>query len=268
VLVVLLAPGKRWIKSLPPNGTQDLRLVKITNGKSQSQSQSEVTGYRTTVAGREDVVATIIAEEMGNSMDPQHRRCPRSLQLPGASEQLQRRVDAVLLHCHDPLFVHSADLRWRQHHSMSLLTMQPAMMFVNGSDQSMLHAARSVDRFLAAHSVLDIAWEPMDEHEPQVWVLIPRPLGMPGHMFAALDAMQWRHPLVSNDMSFKQPKCVGKQCVQGCEHTKLAGISASGYSADAFNIFNKLREGFMRNLPVQAFPTTLGARTVPPRKCA
>ena len=229
------------------------------------------------------------------------RTCPppRSLQLPGASPELQRHVDHVLLHCHDPLIIPSRDLKWKHYRSLSLLLLQPAILFVNGSDQSsatgagsesdsdggdkaMLRAAKSVDRFLAAHSVLDVVWEPMTPAEPQVWILMPRPLGMPGHLFAAMDALQWRHPLVTHthghaasaqDMRVPLhstkggPGGAGEGAAGGgapCQHTKLAGITGSGYSADAFNIYNTLRDGFMRNLPVQAFPSTLSKRSTKP----
>ena len=58
-----------------------------------------------------------------------------------------------------------------------------------------------------------------------------------------------------------------KHCEQqGCANTKLAGITGSGYSADSYHLYNVLREGFMRNLPVQAFPSTLGIRSTPPSK--
>jgi hypothetical protein len=147
--------------------------------------------------------------------------------------------------------------------------MKPDVMFVDGTDQSMLEAAKSVDEFLAPHSVLDVVWEPIHVNEPQYWILMPRPLGMPGHLFAMLDLLQWNHSLVTSDAAFKDPSrfnCSGRECIHGCEHTALAGISGSGYSADAFNIYNVLRVGFMRNIPMQAFPSTLGIRTSPPCK--
>jgi hypothetical protein len=256
-LIVLLTPGKRWVKNMRENTTQDLRLVHIRSGK------TDVVGYKNNIQGQENVVARI------TNFPETTRLCPSSLVLPDATQALQSKVDHVLRHCQDPLFIRSRQLKWRRHHSLNLLLLQPSILFVDGSDQPLQQAAKSVDLFLAAHSVLDVAWEPMSEDEPQYWVLMPRPLGMPGHLFAAMDAVQWSHPLVIEDASVRQrgrPSCAGQQCVAGCKHTKLAGITGSGYSADAFNIYEVLRQAFMRNLPVQAFPSTLGKRSTPPSR--
>lgn len=185
-LHLLLTPGKKWIKDLSPNTTQDLLL------KSVKQGNTDLLGYKHSIPGKEDVVAKIVAASESMNV------CPPNLQLPGATRALQDRLDKVLQHCQNPLIIPSRDLKWKQFQSLSLLLLQPAMLIVTGTDQPMHRAAKSVDRFLAAHSVLDIVWEPLTLDEPQYWVLIPRPLGMPGHMFAAMDALQWRHPLVGD----------------------------------------------------------------------
>ena len=257
VLHILLIPGKKWIKEWNPHLSQPLVLESILCHHRPNQLNS--TSTNTNDALQNIRIGNIISE---------YTNCPK-ITLPGASVELQAKVSSVLHHCQNPMISKSRSLNWKRHHSLALLMMQPAVMFVDGSDQTMLQAAKSVDRFLAAHSVLDIVWEPMKETDPQYWILMPRPLGMPGHLFALLDLMQWRHRLVSGDQFLKDSSrvsCSGKDCVPGCKHTQLAGISGSGYSADAFNIYNVLRVGFMQNLPVQAFPSTLGKRSIPPSK--
>ena len=96
-------------------------------------------------------------------------------------------------------------------------------MFINGEDQTMATAADKVDSFLAAHGVLDIAWEPFDESEPQWWILMPRPPGLPGHLFALIDTLQWRHPSVQYAESrfSKNKNCRWNDydCVPGCPNT-------------------------------------------------
>ena len=235
VLYLLLTPGKRWIKNLTLDRPQPLVVESIHCQHPPKKNTSVLSNNKFNGT----VVGNIIAER---------KNCPSSLLLPGASKELQTKINDVLQHCQDPMFIRSGDLDWKKHHSLSLLMMQPAVMFVDGTDQTMLQAANSVDQFLAPHSVLEVVWEPMSEDEPQFWLLMPRPLGMPGHMFAMLDELQWHHPFVTSDPSFEDPgrfSCLGRDCVPGCERTQLAGISGSGYSADAFNVYNVLREGFM-----------------------
>lgn len=86
--------------------------------------------------------------------------CPPPLILPGASAKLQQLVSKVLYECQDPTIVRAESLAWRKYSSHKLLLMRPAMMIVNGSAMTVRGAAARVDSFLAAHSVLSIAWEP------------------------------------------------------------------------------------------------------------
>lgn len=255
-LYIILTPGKKWIKEAT-EVSQPLVLTSILCPDPPVAQQIN-----------SSLPSTFSATVVGNIILKQNK-CPKSLTLPDASVDLQNKVNSVLHHCQDPLIIRSRDLNWKHYHSLSLLMIQPDIIFVDGSDQKMLRAANSVDRFLAAHSVLDIVWEPLREHEPQYWLLMPRPLGMPGHLFAMLDQLQWKHPLITGDELWKastRVNCTGRDCIPGCKHTQLAGISGSGYSADAFNIYNVLRTGFMSNLPMQAFPSTLGKRSIPPSR--
>jgi len=130
--------------------------------------------------------------------------------------------------------------------------------------------------------------------EPRYWVLLPYPHGMPGHLFTLLDTLQWRHSVVKRDLTrFRDIKSAATarndetngfcsttrgehsmmtkkaaqdeySCPLGCPGTKLVGITASGYGADAYNIYSRLRDGLLLDLPIQAFPTVLGARDTQP----
>ena len=149
----------------------------------------------------------------------------------------------------------------------------------------------------------------MMAQEPRYWILLPHPPGMPGHLFALLDWLQWRHPTVQQDLQRLQyqyqqrsstvadpsqsttksvpssaitststsrrkhfchlaPDAAADEyaCPLGCPQTKLIGSTASGYGADAYNIYSKLRDGLLHNNPIQAFPTVLGPRLSPPCK--
>lgn len=80
--------------------------------------------------------------------------------LPGSTIQLQQFVTKVVTECQDPLVVRAEHLQWRLFSSTKLLLMQPAILIVDGTGQSLDTAASMVDAFLGAHAVLSIAWEP------------------------------------------------------------------------------------------------------------
>ena len=141
--------------------------------------------------------------------------CPKVPALPGAGERVTELVSRALAECRAPRVVKSSRLDWRRVSSLSLLTLEPPVLLVDGSDQSLEAAARSVDVFLGPHSVLEVVWEPYSESEPRWWVLVPRPQGMPGHLFAMIDALQWHHPFVAAAERYRaQPLC--NETLPGC----------------------------------------------------
>jgi hypothetical protein len=83
--------------------------------------------------------------------------------LPGASTKLQVLVTKVLKDCQDPLILKSQKLNWKRYSSPDLLLLQPPMVIIDGREQRVEEAAAAVDAFLAAHSVLSIAWEPYND---------------------------------------------------------------------------------------------------------
>jgi hypothetical protein len=83
--------------------------------------------------------------------------------LPGASTKLQVLVTKVLKDCQDPLILKSQKLNWKRYSSLDLLLLQPPMVIIDGREQRVEEAAAAVDAFLAAHSVLSIAWEPYND---------------------------------------------------------------------------------------------------------
>jgi hypothetical protein len=256
-LHVLLNQGKLWVKNMEINTTQDLRLINVRYGN------KDLHGYKSSIKGHEDVVARVFNYPETTPV------CPKELILPGASAKLQQHVNDVLHYCQAPLILNYQYhfLKRRQFHTIDLLTLQPNVIFFNATGQDLQHVSKAVDRFLGAHSVLDVVWEPFNPGDPPFWILMPRPLGMPGHLFGMLDALQWRSDSIVRDKSFipgPLGKCSNPKTCIGCAQTKLAGITGSGYSADAFNVFSVLRDGFMRNHPVQAYPSTLGIRSTPP----
>jgi hypothetical protein len=141
--------------------------------------------------------------------------CPRDLKLPGASEELQTLLDTVMRDCQMPRIVHSKRLDWKRVSPFSLMSLQPPMLLVDGSDNTLDGAGKMVDAFLSAHGAMEVVWEPYSPSEPKWWVLVPRPAGMPGHLFAMMDAIQWTHPFVAEAELYKsQPLC--NETLSGC----------------------------------------------------
>ena len=112
--------------------------------------------------------------------------CPTITNLPGASPALLSHVTAILKACQGFKSYPSKRLKRRQFSSLALLELDPPLFLVDGSDQTREAAAKSVDTFLAAHAVLEVAWEPVYPSEPSWWVLVPRPKGMPGVLQTAM----------------------------------------------------------------------------------
>lgn len=91
-----------------------------------------------------------------------------------------RYVTDILSACQGFKAHSSKRLKRRMWSSAMLLELEPPLFLVDGSDQSREAAAKSVDAFLSAHAVLEVAWEPVYDSDPSWWVLVPRPKGMPG----------------------------------------------------------------------------------------
>lgn len=146
-------------------------------------------------------------------------------------------------------------------------------MLVDGSDQSQDRAGSAVDSFLSAHAVLEVAWEPIYPNEPSWWILMPRAKGMPGHLFAMIDALQWQHPMVAKAEEYHhksnrdctRDKQGVEHCVPGCPGTLTKRFIASGYNADTEWVTLPLRKALTLNIPYQVSPVRLGIRGVPPK---
>jgi hypothetical protein len=193
--------------------------------------------------------------------------CPEIADLPQATPELMTMLKTILKDCQIPRIIKSKKLDWRRVSSINLLSMQPPLLLIDASDQPLADAAASVDAFLAAHSVMHIAWEPFAESESKWWVLVPYPAGMPGHFFAMFDTLQWSHPSVMQAAIYNaQPLCnvTVQGCVPGCPKTKIRGITGSGWGADTGHIVESSRRFFVDFEPMQAAPFKLGYRVTPP----
>eukprot|EP01041_Mallomonas_annulata_P013189 gene13189-27896_t len=259
------------------NNTYETINLKLLKGKSWANedmaSVAPVPLFITAVyviANNKFEKSSLDAVQVATIVKPR-RNCPKIPKLPGASNSLMKYLTDILTDCEGLKVYQSKKLNRRHHNSIHLLDMEPRLLLVDGSDQSLSQAAKAVDHFLAAHSVLDIAWEPLDRTEPSWWVLVPRPPGMPGHLFAMIDTVQWRHPLVNRAENYYRTHrnvSTDKQgilhWVPGCPGTLLKRFFASGYNADTGTVTGGLRKAMYLNIPFQAAPIRLGYRGPPP----
>lgn len=251
-----LLKGKSWGR-LEDHGprTQTIPLY-ITN--------MSIIGDKTKSIDKPIQVATIIKRRSN---------CPTISSLPGAGSTLTKFLTETLSECQGIRVYKSSQLNWKIFNSWTLLYLDPPLFLIDGSDQPTQEVAgAAVDTFLAAHAVLEIAWEPVYPGDPSWWILIPRAKGMPGHLFGSLDYLQWRHTLVAPADKLKlevNRNCTTdkngiRHCIPGCPGTRLKGIIASGYNADAMHLADKLRVALYVNIPFQAAPVRLGQRIIPP----
>lgn len=161
-------------------------------------------------------------------------RCPAPLQLPRVTEGFRKYIDDIFEYCQRPMVVPVGQLVSDKTSSLSLLSLHPPVLFIDARKSKLIKAARIVDRYLSAHSVLDVVWEPVNATEPQWWILMPKPRGMPGHLFALLDVLQWRHPLVASaSTKYAAINDCTKlyACTPGCPKSKVVIVWGSGYIA-------------------------------------
>ena len=261
-----LLPGKRWILERNNSSPIPLYVVNVYVCSDTSSRQEfllvEAAAQANASSSSSSEGWVQIAEVSSKALS-----CPKLPPLPDASPALSSLINSILEACQMPRIIKSKRLDWRKVTSFSLLSLQPPLLFVDGSDQSLSSAAQSVDAFLAAHSVLKIAWEPYNETEPRYWILAPYPQGMPGHLFAMVDTLQWTHPYVADGALLRsQPLCNASYagCVPGCPKTRLMRITGSGWGADTHHVMVAFQRFFMDFTPMQVSPVKLGYRVTPP----
>lgn len=251
VLSLVLYPGKTWIPDLEKHSSHP-----EIHSHSNSNNSLYLNSIRCKDASEShNFEAVLIAKIHKSKM-----RCPHIPTLPNSDKHFMDKISDILKNCQHPRVIQSKHLHWRKFNSLALLQIQPPVIFVDGSDQGFWHAATSVDKFIAAHAVLEVAWEPMNPREPLWWILMPRPWGMPGHFFAILDQLQWKHPYVAHSERFKENVGCNRSitgCVPGCNYTLIKTMTASGYSADIFNTLYSFPRTMLDNVPLQIGPVML-----------
>jgi hypothetical protein len=221
-LLLVNAPDKHWVKNT--GNTSNFMSLFLLNVKYCAKPTGIKLGEMSMV-------------ELANISLSVLPKCPMLSNLPRVDATFQSFIDGILTPCQQPKIIASAQLETKHLSSLSLLYLHPPVLFVDGrGSRNIQDAASLVDKFLASHGVMEVAWEPMEDSDPRWWVLLPRPPGMPGHLFAMIDMLQWRHPFVTSAASRFNGNynCTkDKVCVPGCPGSLIVGAWCSGWGADS-----------------------------------
>ena len=251
VLGLSLMPGKVWIKDL--NSTKELFITDSV----KCSREKDLKSYRPSSSTKTKVRVAIFSEK--------HGRCPTLPPLPDATPEFELFVKDVFSSCANVRVVKSRKLSNHRFTSLQFLSPNLLLLLVDASDQPLSDAALAVDTFLGPHSVLDVVWEPYSKEDPTWFFLVPRPRGMPGHLFAMIDSVQWEHPAVLNHKNHEKGQCVDANtkeakpnCLLGCPDTFIHRVTASGYGADTWHLMLDTRRALAWHDPVQMAPLRMG----------
>ena len=197
--------------------------------------------------------------------------CPQLPLLPGASPELTSAISAALKSCANVRIMKSGHLNAHKVSSFHFLLPNTKLVLIDGHEGEMSDVTKAVDAFMARHSVLKLVWEPYTDSEPRWFVLMPYPRGMPGHLFAMMDTLQWNHHNYQVDKFSALPSCnrssskfaeTNGECGMGCSQTYLSSITGSGFGADSWHLMLDTRRGLFKNAPIQAAPLKFGDKKI------
>jgi hypothetical protein len=229
-LELRLYAGKVWVPDKPVNKAIELQLLSAFACRNGT-SDIEIREYEKSLIH----IAILITRRKSCS-------CPAITDIFDVQRvpvEVSGFLTRILEDCQGPIILKTHMLtRWKLAPHL-ILNLFPSIVLVNGTDDSLQVAVTAMDSFLASHGVLQVVWEPFDEMSPRWWVLIPHQKGIPGHIFALLDLLQWQHPDVRGYGIVSDPACaslsdkntvLNMTCFPGCKNTKLismAGVNIS-----------------------------------------
>lgn len=249
-----LLPGRTWIPELSSISATNFDAPPEKQLHTLVLTQSKYCG----TVGR-PIVRSASAVTFAHVQTSPDHPCPTGLEkLPRVSPEFQAYLTDILRFCQHPRILSLSQLHANRINSISLLYLQPPVLLVDARSATLPRASSAIDAFLASHSVLEVVWEPLEESEPRWWVLMPGPLGLPGHIFAMIDRLQWQHPKVTDAASrFKANfNCTMDRagCTPGCPGTKLVVTWCSGWGADTHRMATELLRSLVDNEPLQIGP--------------
>ena len=245
---LLLVPGRSW---LPRRKSHSYRRK---NKASLVLTRSQYCGEKGRPLERESPSVAIAHVRYSSE-----HNCPKDLSnLPRVRPEFQVYLNDILSHCQRPSVLTLSQLQVKRISSLQLLYLHPPVFIVDARAFNLSRAGMIIDSFLASHSVLEIVWEPLDELEPKWWVMMPRPIGLPGHIFAMIDILQWQHPSVRDTVQkYKANFNCSKEnagCTPGCPNTKVVVTWCSGWGADTNHMAEELLRSLVDNEPLQIGP--------------
>ena len=135
-----------------------------------------------------------------------NRYCPKVPFLPDVSYEFNSYLQNRLSLCVDVIVLNISQLLSFNINSFKLLLPNQPILIIqllqdNEEDNSFFESSKIIDKFLSRHSVLLPIWEPYDKSDPKWVVLMSLPRGMPGHLAAMIDTIQYQHPSITSYIS-------------------------------------------------------------------
>ena len=126
----------------------------------------------------------------------QSQQCPQ-FQFPNTQDDFSNFLTNKLTTCVDVHFLSPDQLAFINYHPLEFLRPNKPIFIINATTSiNLAVAAAQVDDFLGKYSVLHLAWEPYELSDLMYFVLVPLPRGIPGHLAAIVDYIQFNHPVV------------------------------------------------------------------------
>lgn len=199
------------------------------------------------------------------SINAKHIPCPLLI-LPRVSHSFQNYITNILTKCQQIRIININHLNRIKMQSIHLLELNPPILLIDARNSTTIqYSAQLLDIFLSSHSVLDIIWEPYHIHEPLWFILMPKPIGMPGHLYALIDILQWKHKHVIHALH-RFPMGINctkdkSNCIPGCPETKVIVTWAAGWGADTNRWATELERSIIEHRPLQIGPVRMSHRT-------
>ena len=271
LISLVLKPGRNWIGSSNFAEIRVKSAFQCSFDKEDSMVQSMA--VQTISSDVTTLTSTLIARIAVNSNHP----CPILPLHPSPNSDYNIFINKKLMNCNDKnevIIIPSKQLSTTPLNSLLLLSFNKPLILIDGSDQLFSNVIKAVDNFLGRYSVLYMIWEPYDAKDPLWFVLCPYPRGMPGHLAAIVDTIQYQNPYIMKYLGInstqhhiikkkRKEQCtlnITTNCLMGCPKTWLSRITGSGWGADSYHLQLDVRRAVLYNSPYQAAPMTLGLK--------
>ena len=205
---ITLKPGKQWVDTYTLDSKLSHVLILQSLVCSDQESQAIAIGSFSNVGDNPAIASSVLS--------PHHlatiKRISKPLfalpPLPRASVELQQLITQAtrdgILSAHTTTFDQFDSTYFVAKTSFHLLDLFPQLIVVDATKESnhtWVHLR--VDHWLSRYSVLNVAWEPYSEEDPQYWILQHRG-ETDGLIYGIIDQLQFHHVSVDHSSFYKK----------------------------------------------------------------